>query len=663
MAHYTLSNLKHGKSLPNHVDVVVVGAGMSGLYSTWRLLQENPNLNIVVLDRSNRTGGRLDSDLVHFKGGETVKEEEGGMRFTFDGMDDLMSLFLLLDIDKDIVPFPMNSGGNNRLYFRGTAFTNQDAANSDFLVWSELYDLESSEQGVNPKNIINTVFNRILDVNPDFKERPEVRSPSFWQKFRLECQWNGTALNDWTLWDLFSSMGYSNECVTLLYRLLGFNGTFLSQMNAGVAYQLLEDFPSEPDFKTLENGFSTLPNALVDKVGMDHIFLKTDVTGLDSSDNGNSYNVNYTSVDNSGNPISGTLKANKVILGLPRLALEKLFIRSNAFNTLPRETSETIWNTLQTTTNQALLKINLYYDKAWWGNSISGQPPVAFGPNFSDLPTGSVYPFYAIDKESIAALEYETWLKDNGKDVPADLKEKLDAIDQKKYSLPAALTIYCDFLNINFWKGMQNVGPKFTSDMQEQFNNDNPQTVYPASQAVVNEATKFFKKIFNTHYVPEPTLTSARIWDGSTRFDDPASEQFGYGVHQWALGADDKAVMALLTEPLPNVFTCGEAFSDYQGWVEGALRSSDLVLEKGFNLKPISEVYEEQQGVSSSNAIKAKYAQNSAAMIREYIDPHFEPTADTQPPCRSTPIQKEFSVDLEYFDMPLRSIAKQSPKK
>ena len=43
---------------------------------------------------------------------------------------------------------------------------------------------------------------------------------------------------------------------------------------------------------------------------------------------------------------------------------------------------------------------------------------MTFGPNHSDLPLGTVYPFYAI-----AAA---------------------------KYAKPAALTIYCDHLNISF---------------------------------------------------------------------------------------------------------------------------------------------------------------------------------------------------------------------
>lgn len=662
MAHLTLEDLKHGRPIPKKPRIVIIGAGMAGLYTAWRILQENPDEDVIILERSNRTGGRLDSDLIQFTGGQTVKEEEGGMRFTFDNMDDLMSLFLMLGIDDEIVPFPMNSGGNNRLYFRGNAFTNSEAAEDNYVVWEDLYNLAAQEQGINPTTMINTVFNRILDANPQFTERPDSRTPEFWQKFRLECQWNDVTLNEWSLWNLFTEMGYSKEAITLLYRLLGFNGTFLSQMNAGVAYQLLEDFPSEPDFKTLENGFSTLPNALVKAIGKKRIFLKTNLEGISKEEGKKGYTLNYSTVDKSGESITGSLLAKKVILAMPRLALEKLFIKSDAFNKLPEGKSEKLWDTLQTTTNQALLKINLYYDKAWWGNSISGQPPVEFGPNFSDLPLGSVYPFYSIDQETFAALEYEKFMEDHGKEVPEYLQGKLDEIDAKKYAQPAALTIYCDYMNINFWKALQNNGPLFNSVMQEKYTGKKPQTLYAASEAVVREATKFFKQLFNTHYVPEPVLTSARIWDGSTRFNSPPSEQFGYGVHQWGIGANDAQVMADLVEPLENIYTCGEAFSDYQGWVEGALRSADLVLKKAFHLEPISVVYEDENGKSPSKAIKQSYALQSAKLIQKYIDPKFDPNSKSRgvatPKAKKKP---SFGVNLSYFDQKHRSKNRTKP--
>jgi monoamine oxidase len=651
MAHLSMTELSHSNPIPATVETLVVGAGMSGLYSTWRILHNDANADILIFETSDRTGGRLDSDLMHFQGGETVKEEEGGMRFTFDLMDNLMSLLLIFGLDKDVVPFPMSGGGANRLCFRGKSFTNTQSAQNNYEIWSELYNLAPSEQGINPGGIIDTVFNRILSVNPHFTDRPKHRTPEFWQRFRLECQWNGVVLKDWSLWNLFTDMGYSSECITMLYGLAGFNGTFLSQMNAGEAYQLLEDFPANPDFYTLENGFSTLPNALVNAVTKERIYLHTQVESIDEKTS-DGYVVQYTTKNQAGQTEPGAITAKKIILSIPRLPLERLFVKSNALNTLPDGQAEKLWDTLQTTTNQPLVKINLYYDKAWWGNNLSGQLPIGYGPNFSDLPLGSVYPFYAIDQETFAALEYLKWLQEKGAQVPDHLKNKLSQINQKKFNLPAALTIYCDYLNVNFWKALQENGPLFDSALQRVYSNQKPQTIFAASEAVVEAATGFFKQLFNTHYVPRPVITSTRIWDGSTRFDLPPSERFDFGVHQWGLHASDQEVMAYLTEPLENLYVCGEAFSDYQGWVEGALRSANLVLAQGFHLKPINVFYQEEHHISPTNAMKKSYARSAALMIRKYIDPGFNETQEQELVAAqgNHKAQSAYGISLSYFD-------------
>lgn len=637
MAHLTIADLRHseGTEVPKQVEVAVVGGGVSGLYSTWRLINEKGIDDIIIFEQLNRTGGRLDSDVIKFDKGAEVKEEEGGMRFTFDSMNQLMALFLTLGLDEQIVPFPMNSGGNNRFYFRGKSFNNSISMENDYAIWSKLYNLLPQEQGYNPKSIISTVFNRILSVNPDFPKPGEVRQPEFWQRFRLECQWKGVPLKDWTMWGLLSDMGYSNECITMLYRLLGFNGTFLSTMNAGVAYQLLEDFPADPKFRTLRNGFSTLTNALADRIPKEKIMLNTTVDNIQKGKDGK-YKLFYSVKEADGTLTAGTIVANKVLLCLPRLALEKLFIRSDAFGQLGDKQAVKLWSNLQSTSNQPLLKINLYYDKAWWGSKISGRLPIEFGPNFSDLPLGSVYPFYTISDEVAAALEYAKWLKDNDKPIPADVQAALDS----KYDQPAALTIYCDYMNINFWVGLQNQAGKFDSDMQR----ENPKLA-PASKVVVEQATEFFKKLFNTHYVPQPVLTSARIWSGSTYFPssahqaherekglDAAADEsttyqpYGFGVHQWALGAQDDEVMKEMTEPIENLFTCGESLSDYQGWVEGALRSTNLVLAKGFDLPSMYEKYNADHPKKADEQIKCNYHNHLVKQAHKYfedIDPYY----------------------------------------
>jgi len=613
--------------IPGSTEVVVVGAGMAGLFASWRLINEAECKELVIIDGANRTGGRLDSDLVQFADGNTVKEEEGGMRFTFEYMDNLMALFCKLGITKDIVPFPMSSGGNNRRCFRGESFNVSESEADNYAIWSKLYNLKSSEKGINPSDMIDTVYNRILAANPKFTEKWDVNdlTPEFWQALRLDCQWQGTGLNHWSLWDIFMDMGYSNESVTLLYRLTGFNGTFLSRMNAGEAFQLLKDFPADPQFKTLKEGFSTLPNALVDEIGRDKIFLKTRLENIEINEptDEKKYSLFYRQTDVDGNTIDSVIKANKIILAMPRLALEKLFVKANVFNRLKESESNALWDTLSTTTNQALLKINLYYDKAWWDKDKTAFPTVDFGPNFADLPTGSVYPFYSLDNELTVALEAQRLAKKYGFTFNEQEQQKIDEINSSKYDKPAALTIYCDHLNINFWNALQNIGPQFSSTMQKEANETQPKTVYAASQAVVKQASTFFKEIFNTSYIPEPVFTSARIWRGSSTFDVKSSEQFGYGVHQWGIGADDRDVIARLAQPFGDeqaIFTCNEAYSDYQGWVEGSLRSTNVMLKKGFKLNAYNEVFKEQNyGSSANETAENDYDENVIEMILKYI--------------------------------------------
>jgi hypothetical protein len=53
-----------------------------------------------------------------------------------------------------------------------------------------------------------------------------------------------------------------------------------------------------------------------------------------------------------------------------------------------------------------------------------------------------------------------------------------------------------------------------------------------------------------------------------------------------ASGADDRDVIPQLARPYENLslYTCGEAYSAQHGWVNGALRSADIVLTTYFGV-------------------------------------------------------------------------------
>jgi hypothetical protein len=549
--------------IPDSTDVLIVGAGVSGLYAAWRLMNEDKNLKVTIIERLNRTGGRLDTDLIRAKDEKgqpvEIREEEGGMRFTYE-MKSLMSLFAALGLCNDIVDFPMSDPSmNNRYFFRGRGFTFKEAAENGNAIWSELYNLRPEEQGLSPVQIVTNVYHQILYAND--QEAPDNPTPKFWQDFRLKCKWKGKTLNKWQMAGLLRDFGYSEECITMLSHTLGFAGPFLSMANAGEAFQILEDFPKNPHYHTLKDGFSTLPNTLAKQIremakqrGQGKpIHLGVNLNRMEKTRAG--YMIDYTQApkgqsayDNMSDGKRGTIRAEKVILAIASNAMEKLFVKSPALNSQPN--AQQFYADIKSTLNMKLLKINLYFDKPWWTEEYTGRPAFVYGPSFTDLPINSAYPFYAIE---------------------GDIEESI-----------AALTLYLDFNNVNFWNGLQNIEPMFDSPMQK-MHSESPQVIFPASEAVVEEAMKQLGDLFGTTWIPRPVLTSFRSWSGE--------HDFGYAYHQWALNAQDEEIMDRMIEPVPNVFTCNEAWSDMQGWVNGSLRSTDLVMER-MGYKAITEMHE-----------------------------------------------------------------------
>jgi protoporphyrinogen oxidase len=60
------------------IDIAIVGGGVSGVYSAWRLQRANPNRKIVVFEGSEDVGGRLLS--VRPPDISNMVAELGGMR-------------------------------------------------------------------------------------------------------------------------------------------------------------------------------------------------------------------------------------------------------------------------------------------------------------------------------------------------------------------------------------------------------------------------------------------------------------------------------------------------------------------------------------------------------------------------------------------------------
>ena len=58
------------------------------------------------------------------------------------------------------------------------------------------------------------------------------------------------------------------------------------------------------------------------------------------------------------------------------------------------------------------------------------------------------------------------------------------------------------------------------------------------------------------------------------------------GSNWWNIGVKSWEVIPAISRPRADleVYICGEAYSDGQGWVEGALQTAEIVLQKHFGL-------------------------------------------------------------------------------
>ena len=539
-----------------NADIVIVGAGVSGLYCARRLIEQDPTRRITIVERLNRVGGRLDTDLIEIAPGDVVREEEGGMRFNYE-MTELMRLTNALGLSDQIVHFPMGSdvtglGNTNRFWLRGSGFTAAEAEDGGNAIWGTIYDLAADERCLSPAEIVGKAFDAVMHQNG--RTLPVQTGPEFWTDFREHVCWNGVPVNQWQMWGLLRDMGRSQECIQMLSETIGFAGPFKAPINAGDAFQILADFPSSPTYFTFSGGMATLPRTLAAELPSQvTVLLSTNVDAIAGGAGDFTLTLTKAPGDLDSNPYvpggkNKTLSASTLILAVATNGMERLFITSSALNAQPD--AKRLWDNIHAAQGMALTKINLYFEHPWWENG-GITPPVQFGPNFTDLPVNAVYPFYSSGPGK-------------GDGIPDGA---------------AALTIYCDFENTNFWAGLQNVGASFDSPLQRTQNAAVPQVLFAASRQVVDEAKNQLGLVFGTDAVPEPILTSYRLWNGENDFE--------YAYHQWGVGVVDSEVRSYLAAPVAGVHFCNEAISDMQGWVNGSIRSCDLALAS-FGIKPMT---------------------------------------------------------------------------
>jgi monoamine oxidase len=539
-----------------YVDVAIVGGGVSGVYCAWRLAtcrvsdskvlfklaehdkgksaKHKRQLKIRLYEMSDRIGGRLHSitppEMPH------LKAEIGGMRY-------LTTHLLLVNlIEKLQLPskeFPMGDKQNTLFYLRRQHLRWDDFSDPNKVP----YSLAWNEQGKTPEQLMLYAINTVI-------RNGEHKTQDDWEKIKRSKKIFGTNLYDLGFWNLLYQI-LSNEAYNLVQDAGGYS-SILSNWNAGEAIPwFLADFPLEVNYRTLTFGYDQLPSTL-----------KEHFQEAKNADTKICTGYRLISFELPRHPegwitlkFQGKrtcVKAKRLILAMPRRSLELLQSEDLLED-------EQIRRDIKAVRPQPAAKLFLGYHEPWWQvlNLKSGR-------SSTDLPIRQTY-YFGTECDEMGADPNNT--------------------------CSLLMASYNDGPSVGFWKGLVDKKPStdatnnpFKGDLRDsaEVNYLEEHNLIP-SRAMVREAHYELKQLHGLDlYIPKPYMAIYKDWG-----DDP----FGGGWHFWKMNQKPWEVMRRMRAPKlrgrenTHVYICGEAYSCNQGWVEGALKSAELILQENFEMK------------------------------------------------------------------------------
>ncbi|MBP4046385.1 flavin monoamine oxidase family protein [Chromobacterium violaceum] len=525
-------------------DIAIVGGGVSGVYCAWRLKQTYPGKKIAVFEASNHIGGRLLSvrppdifDMV---------AELGGMRI-LPAVQPLVTQ-LIHELNKELpddeqitlYDFPVDEP-QNIAFLRGVYLRVADFTQNPDLV---PYQLNFIDHGQSAGAVIVNAIEQIV---------PGITNPALTEEQRREmaqsAEFGGVPLYKQGFWNVLLRV-ITGEAYQYAEDVGGYDSTLCNWNAADAIPWYLSDFGVDPKYKGFCKGFQQVPLSLAqlfEQAGGE-VRLASHVSDIALKGDGFSFLVNGSAA-----------AAKTLILAMPRRSLELLTATSPALQDAKTQAL------ISTVTPRPLFKLFTTYDSPWWRNTgctvsgTDGKPvyaAVEAGRSVTDLPVRQTY----------------YWPKDNGK--PATSGHAM------------LLASYDDGDNTGFWDGLRakrrqprarglDVAPladPFIGVDDDVMRNELEWHQYKAPRMMTEEVTRQLTVMHSLSYTPKVRNAAYRDWG-----DDP----FGGGWNSWNIGVKSWEVKHAVVQPtdLP-LYICGEAYSDAQGWVEGALQTAGYLLGK-----------------------------------------------------------------------------------
>ena len=513
-------------SMDQVLDVAVVGGGVSGVYSAWRLQAADPGRKIRLFECSKRIGGRLLS--VTPPGMPHVHCELGGMRYMSSQplVRSLVENKLRLATCPQVVSEP-----ENLAYLRGRHLRIAELADPGKLP----YQLDWAERGRLPDDLVSYAIEQVI---PGVTTLRGDKLMALLKTFKIQ----GQHVCDHGFWNLLA-LAMSREAYCLARDAGGYDTTVLN-WNAVDTILLNFDFAPGVTFSRLVDGYEQVPARLCaefqqagGEVALEQRLASFDRAALPDGSTG---------VELRFAGRRDPVLARALILAMPRRSLELLDQTGAVLG--PANTD--VHALIDSVCPIPLFKLFICYDHPWWETVGVKQ-----GRSVTDLPVRQVF-YWGVE----------------GRQTGADPRNQ-----------SATMMVYDDTLNVDFWAGLRRAEvPRFQSRLNahgELHPGSERWHDHAAPAQMVDEVHRQMVELHGLRAAPRPYAAAYRDWG-----EDP----YGGGVNFWKIHARSWEVIPAIARPRADVpvYICGEAYSNGQGWVEGALQTAEIVLQDHFHLPP-----------------------------------------------------------------------------
>ena len=502
-------------------DVAIAGGGVAGLYAAWRLATSAPRDDKgeplrVAVLEATERIGGR-IETVTFPGLPMHRAEFGAMRLA---SWQKLVLTLAEQLGIQIEPFAMGDE-HNFWYLRGRRLLAAELSDPAKVP----YGLEGWEIGQTPQQLLDHVAHQVLG------DRPMPTERRAWDELKVSLRYRARPAREFGFWNVLADQ-LSSEAVNFVSDSVGF-GSMTQNWNAVEALQLIySDFGPGVTYVGFASGTDQLPVRLAGgfcAAGGD-IFVANSLVRIDESPGGPP-ELQLT-VRSRHTAETWQIRARHLILALPRRGLELLGQPGSLFEPYPvadREMLELVGSVHR----YPAFKLFLAYEEPWW-RSLE----ISSGRAVTDLPIRQTY-YFGIEESERALL----------------------------------MSSYNDDRAVAYWQGLGwTERDEPTAPRLEVSGVGGPSEVLVAPPEMIRHAQAQLSRMHGLE-VPSPYIAAYRNW---------GRPPYGGAWHLWRVNADSVAVGKRMRRPLPayNIHVCGEAYSGIQGFIEGALTSTELVLQE-----------------------------------------------------------------------------------